>query len=47
MKRFVISLLACFLFGIFFPAASFAGGSKSVTILYTGSVTGNIEPIHT
>jgi hypothetical protein len=45
MKRFVISLLACFLFGIVFPVALFAGDSKSITILYTGSVIGTIEPI--
>jgi hypothetical protein len=46
-KRFVIPLLASFLFGMFFPVASFAEGSKSITILYTGSVRGNIEPIQT
>lgn len=40
-----MSLLAVFLFGIFFPVASFAGGSKNITILFTGSVEGTIEPV--
>jgi hypothetical protein len=47
MKRFVILFLASFLFAIFFPVASFAEGSKSITILYTGSVGGEIKPVHT
>jgi hypothetical protein len=45
MKRFILPLLLLsLLFGIFFPAASFAEGDKSITILYTGSVKGNIDP---
>jgi hypothetical protein len=45
MKRFVILVLVCFLFGIFFPVASFAEAGKSITILFTGSVIATIEPI--
>jgi hypothetical protein len=44
MKRFILLLLLSFLFGIFFPAASFAEDNRSITILYTGSVKGNIDP---
>ena len=44
MKRFVIPLLVSFLFGAFFPVVSFAGGDRTVTILYTGSVKGTIDP---
>ena len=48
MKRFILPLLSFFLFGIlFFPAASFAEGNRSITILYTGSVIGNVEPCDT
>jgi hypothetical protein len=42
MKRFILPLLL--LFGIFLPVASFAEGSRSITILYTGSVRGTIDP---
>jgi hypothetical protein len=45
MNRFVIVLLTSFLFGIFFPVASFAEAGKSITILFTGSVIATIEPI--
>jgi hypothetical protein len=44
MKRFILPLLLSFLFGIFFPVASFAEGNRSITILYTGFVIGNIDP---
>ena len=44
MKRFLFPLLLSFLFGIFLPAGSFAEGNRSITILYTGSVKGTIEP---
>ena len=44
MKRFILPLLLSFLFGIFFPVASFAEGNRSITILYTGSVKGTIDP---
>jgi hypothetical protein len=37
-------LLSSFSFGIFFPSASFAEGDRNITILYTGSVKGNIDP---
>jgi 4-hydroxybenzoate polyprenyltransferase len=49
MKRFILPLLLLLslLFGIFFPAASFAEGDKSITILYTGFVKGNIDPLAT
>ena len=48
MKRFILPLLLLlsFLFGIFFPAASFAEGDRRITILYTGSVKGNIDPLN-
>ena len=38
------SIIMLFLFGIFFPLASFAEGNRTVTILYTGSVKGTIDP---
>lgn len=44
MKRFILLLILSLLFGIFFHAASFAEGNRSVTILYTGYVMGNIDP---
>jgi 5'-nucleotidase / UDP-sugar diphosphatase len=44
MKRFIIPLLLFFLFGIFLPVASFAEGNRTITILYTGFVEGNIAP---
>ena len=44
MKRFILPLMLTFLFGIFFPVASFAEGNRSITILYTGSVKGNVDP---
>ena len=44
MKRFILPLLLSFLFGIFFPVGSFAEGNRSITILATGSVRGNVDP---
>ena len=44
MKRFLFPLLLILLFGITFPIASFAEGTRAVTILYTGAVKGTIEP---
>ena len=44
MKRFIFPLLLLFLFGVFFPVASFAEGGRSITILATGSVRGHIDP---
>ena len=41
MKRF---LLLFFIFSICFPFVSFAEGNRSITILYTGFVTGTIAP---
>jgi len=43
MIRFILPLLL-FFFSIFYPAASFAEGSRDVKILCTGSVYGNIDP---
>ena len=44
MKRLLFPFLMSFLFGISFPVISFADDSRSVTILYTGSVKGEIDP---
>ena len=44
MKWFGVPLFMAILCSLFFPAASFAGESRGVTILYTGAVAGNIEP---
>lgn len=44
MKRLIFPLMLFFLFVMFFPVASFAGGNRSITILYTGSVKGYLEP---
>ena len=44
MKRFILPLLMSFLFGIFLPLASFAEGNRTVTLLFTGSVKGTIDP---
>lgn len=44
MKRFSLLLLSSLLFSISFPLASFAEGVRTVTILYTGSVKGTIDP---
>jgi len=44
MKRFILPLLFFFLLGIFLPVAAFAEGNRSITILYTGAVMGNVDP---
>ena len=44
MKRFLFPLLLSFVFSISLTAASFAADTRSVTILYTGSVKGFIDP---
>jgi len=44
MKRFIFPLLLFVLFVIVSPVAVFAGENRSLTILYTGSVKGVIEP---
>ncbi|MCX5822118.1 MAG: hypothetical protein NTY86_01055 [Deltaproteobacteria bacterium] len=44
MKRFSLTILLFFMFGISFPLASFAEGNRTITILYTGSVKGTIDP---
>ena len=44
MKRFFFLPLLSLLFGISFPLPSFAEGNRTVTILYTGSVKGTIDP---
>jgi 5'-nucleotidase / UDP-sugar diphosphatase len=45
MKRFSLTILLFLMFGISFPLASFAEGSKAITILYTGSVKGAVDPV--
>jgi hypothetical protein len=47
MKRFISPLVLSFLIGILFSAFSFAGESRNVTILCTGSVKGTIAPCKT
>jgi hypothetical protein len=44
MRRFLFPLLLFFLLGVLSPIASFAETNRSVTILYTGFVTGNVDP---
>jgi 2',3'-cyclic-nucleotide 2'-phosphodiesterase (5'-nucleotidase family) len=44
MKRFILPVLLSFLFSISVPLASFAEGNRTITILYTGSVKGTIDP---
>jgi len=46
MKRLAFSWMLFLLFVLSFPVAAFAGGGRSVTILYTGSVKGSIEPCY-
>jgi hypothetical protein len=36
--------LLSLIFSVFFPLASGAGDLRSITILYTGSVKGTIDP---
>ena len=44
MKRFLFPLLLSLLFSISFALASFAESNRTITILYTGSVRGPIDP---
>jgi putative cell wall-binding protein len=44
MKRFLRLFVLCFIFIICIPLASFAEGTRTITILYTGSVKGTIDP---
>jgi len=47
MKRFFLPLLLSLMFSISYALASFAEGNRTVTILYTGSVKGTIDPCKT
>jgi hypothetical protein len=47
MKRFLLPLLLSLVFGISFLPVSFAAGARTITLLYTGSVKGTIEPCPT
>ena len=44
MKRFLFPLLLSLLLSISVPLSSFAAGNRTVTILYTGAVRGEIDP---
>jgi hypothetical protein len=44
MKRFLLPLLLSILFSISFALVSFAEGNRTITILYTGSVKGTLDP---
>lgn len=44
MKRFLLTLVLSLIFIIAVPLASFADGNRTVTILYTGSIKGTIDP---
>jgi 5'-nucleotidase / UDP-sugar diphosphatase len=44
MKRFIFPLVLSLIFSISLPLASFAEGNRNITILYTGSVKGTINP---
>jgi hypothetical protein len=43
VDRFALTIYP-YSFGIFFPVASFAEDNGTITILYTGSVKGIIDP---
>ena len=45
LKGVLILFPVFFLFGTFFTASLFAENSNGVTILYTGSVRGALDPI--
>jgi hypothetical protein len=47
MKRCISPLVLSFLVGFLFSALSFAGDSRNCTILYTGSVKGELAPCPT
>ncbi len=44
MKRFLLPFLVSLVLSISWLPVSFAAGAKTVTILYTGSVKGTIDP---
>jgi hypothetical protein len=44
MKRFFMSVVLSLLLGVAFPPALSAEGSKALTILFTGSVKGTLDP---
>jgi hypothetical protein len=44
MKRVLLPLFLSFLFSISFALASFAEGNRTITILFTGSVKGTLDP---
>jgi hypothetical protein len=46
MKRLLFLSLLSFLLGLSFVPGSFAGGDRSVTILYTGGVRGSVDPCY-
>lgn len=47
MKPMAISLFIFMLLGVFSLPAAFAGEDRRATILFTGAVRGNLDPIHT
>ena len=48
MKRyFFFSLLSLLVWCLSVPVAALAGGARTVTILYTGSVKGALDPCRT
>jgi len=44
MKRFFLLFIMVVFYGIFSPLASAADGARTVTILFTGSVKGMLDP---
>ena len=44
MKRFFLLFITVILSGIFSPLAATADGARTVTILFTGSVKGTLDP---
>ncbi len=44
MKRFFLLFITFVLYGIFSSVASAADGDRTVTILFTGSVKGTLDP---
>jgi hypothetical protein len=47
MKRFFFPLLLSLVLSISFVSVTFAAGTRTITILYTGSVKGTIDPCPT
>ena len=44
MKRLLFPLLLSLLLSISLPLFSFAAGNRTITVLYTGAVRGEIDP---